>query len=493
MKRNPWHVLAVVSSALFLITVDMTVLYTALPTLTHDLKATSTEKLWILNAYALTVAGLLPGLGTLGDRVGHRKMLLSGLCVFGTASLVAAFAPSAGLLIAARIVLGIGAAMMMPATLSIIRGVFENADQRTLAFGVWGAVSSGGAALGPVVGGILLEHFSWGSVFLINVPVVGIALLTGARILPEDRPDASRHWSPLASLFIMLGLAGVIFAVKEAGRPGASLWTILAPLGAGALGLFLFVRGQWGSRSPLIDFSLFRNRGFSLGVCAALLLSLSMIGVELALSQRLQLVLGLTPLQAGLAILPLPLAAFVGGPLAGWVLPRMGLDKVLYRSLFVSGFAMAGLLFARDGGQLLQGLCMAAMGLGMGAGMSVASAAIMNGASRSKSGMAASIEEVSFELGGALGIAVFGSILTAVYTASLTLPEGVPVLGEALNSIDGAILAAETMPAAAADSLLYMARGAFDKAFAAVIGIAAVPSLCLALLLLMRRRPESAR
>ena len=170
--HNRWLVLAIVSSALFLIVIDMTVLYTALPRLTHDLAASASEKLWIINAYPLVVAGLLPGVGSLGDRLGHKRMFTAGLVVFGLASLAAAYAPSAEVLIAARVLLAVGAAMMMPATLSIIRLTFEDENERSFAIGIWAAVASGGAAFGPVVGGILLEYFWWGSVFLINVPVV---------------------------------------------------------------------------------------------------------------------------------------------------------------------------------------------------------------------------------------------------------------------------------------------------------------------------------
>lgn len=212
---NRWLVLAIVSSALFLIVIDMTVLYTALPTLTHELRATATEKLWIINAYPLVVAGLLPGVGTLGDRLGHKRMFLAGLVVFGLASLGAAFSQAPAWLIAARALLAVGAAMMMPATLSLIRLTFMDEKERAFAIGVWAAVASGGAAFGPVVGGALLEHFWWGSVFLINVPVVLVALLAGATLLP-NRPGNSDHpWDLIGSIQVMIGLVGLTYAIKE--------------------------------------------------------------------------------------------------------------------------------------------------------------------------------------------------------------------------------------------------------------------------------------
>ncbi|MDL2314555.1 MFS transporter [Desulfovibrio sp. OttesenSCG-928-C14] len=492
--RNRWCVLAIVSSALLLITVDMTVLYTALPTLTHDLAATASEKLWIVNAYALVVAGLLPGLGTLGDKIGHRRMFMAGLLVFGLASLLAAFAPTAPRLIMARIILGAGAAMMMPATLSIIRMTFTDSSERALALGVWGAISSGGAALGPVLGGILLEHFHWGAVFLVNLPVLAAAFISGALLLPKDRIGQARPWSPVSSLLIMIGLVGVTYAIKESARPSPSPAAALAALAAGCAALALFIRAQRKSRAPLIDFSLFRDRVFSHGVITALLMSLTMIGVELALSQRFQLVNGLSPLRAGLAIIPLPLAAFVAGPLAGLALPRLGARRILFCSLALAAAGLAGLLLLQQGGGqawsqsggLAQGACIAILGLGAGASMSVASISIMDRAPARSAGMAASIEEVSYELGGALGIAVFGSILSAVYTASLALPPELAPLGMAYDSLDAAILAAEALPGQAAATLLDLARASFDKAFAVVLAVGAALSAALAAFFLLR-------
>src|SRR5690606_14302614 len=198
-NANRWLILAVISSALFLIVVDMTVLYTALPTLTHDLRASASEKLWIINAYGLVVAGLLLGMGTLGDRVGHKRLFVAGLVVFGIASLGAAFSPTPAFLIAARATLAVGAAMMMPATLSILRLVFTDDSERATAIGLWAAVASGGAAFGPVLGGMLLEHFWWGSVFLINVPVVLVALVLAVWLIPGHPGNARRAWDLIGS------------------------------------------------------------------------------------------------------------------------------------------------------------------------------------------------------------------------------------------------------------------------------------------------------
>jgi DHA2 family multidrug resistance protein-like MFS transporter len=305
-----WLVLAIVSVALLLIVIDMTVLYTALPRLTHDLAATASAKLWIVNAYALVVSGLLLGMGTLGDRLGHKQLFLAGLVVFGAASLAAAFAPSANVLIAARGFLGVGAAMMMPATLSLIRLTFTDAHEQAFAIGIWASVASGGAAFGPIVGGALLEHFWWGSVFLINVPIVLIALPIAAWLIPNSGATSKQPWDWVGSLLFMVGLIGVTYAIKSAGKVSPDWMTVGVAVVVGAVFLWAFVARQRRSAHPLLDFSLFRNPVFAGAVVAALMAAASLIGMQLVFSQRLQLVMGYSPLEAGLAGMPLSLAAW---------------------------------------------------------------------------------------------------------------------------------------------------------------------------------------
>lgn len=477
--RNRWVVLAILSSALLLITVDMTVLYTALPRLTHDLAASAAEKLWIVNAYPLVVAGLLPGFGTLGDRFGHKRLFVGGLAVFGTASLVAAFAPAPAVLIGARVLLAVGASMMMPATLSIIRLTFDDERERALAIGVWAAIASGGAALGPVVGGVLLEFFWWGSVFLVNVPVVLVALVLALRAIDHRPGRADRPWDAVGSLQLLVGLVAVAFAIKEVARAEGTWQTAMAAALAGALALAAFAARQNRLRHKLIDFSLFRDAGFAAGVAAALVASLAVVGVELAVLQRLQLVVGLSPLDAAILIMPVPLAAVVASPLAGLALPRLGVTNVLSGGLALAGLGLALYLVSFEAATAGAVAGFVLLGLGLGAAMSAASSAIMLHAPRERAGMAASIEEVSYELGGALGIAVLGSMLTAVYSLSLALPAGLTVPPAAHGSIDGALLAAETMRADAAAVLVAEARHAYDLAFLAV-GITLTAVLLLA-------------
>ncbi|MEN3930414.1 MFS transporter [Microvirga sp. W0021] len=467
-----WLNLAIVSSALFLIVVDITVLYTALPRITHDLSATASEKLWIVNAYGLVVAGLLPGTGSLSDRVGHRRMFLIGLVIFGFASIMAAYAFNPEILIIARVVLAIGAAVMMPATLSIIRLTFKSEQEQSVAFGIWSSVASGGAAIGPVFGGFLLSYFWWGSVFLVNVPVVIIAFVMTLWIVPEHQGNKQRKWDMVSSFQIMITLVALVYLIKAIGMGNASSLTIIASAGIFLFAGSLFLMRQRKSEERLIDASLFCDVRFTAGVGAALMASLAMSGVELVFTQRLQLVLELTPLQAGFVILPLPIAAFVAGPLSGYLMTRLGGLFIMWSGLLVTALGLLILWMTYDGYMVGQALAMLILGFGIGAAMTAASGSIMMYAPKDKAGMAASVQEVSFEFGGALGIAILGSLMTAFYSASLTLSNAGAISAKVFDSLDQALMISETLDTDMAETLLREARGAFDASFSLVIIVA---------------------
>jgi len=490
---NRWLVLLVVSSALFLIVIDMSVLHTTLPTLTRELGATASEKLWIMNAYALVVAGLLPGCGTLGDRVGHKRMFVAGLAVFGMASLAAAYSPTPVALIGGRALLAVGAAMMMPATLSIIRLAFVDEKERAMAIGLWSAVASGGAAVGPLIGGVLLEYFWWGSVFLINVPVAVAALLAALVVIPHSEGRSDVGWDLPGPLLILIGLVGLAFAIKEVAMAGASWLAAASAAAIGASALFWFARRQRGSAAPLIDFSLFENRGFRVAVLAALVSAFSVIGLALVLSQRLQLVLGFSPLHAALVLLPSSVLALIGGPLSGWLTPRYGANGVMAAGLLLAGLGEAGLFMAANAGLVPQLLCLAAFGLGAGASLAAASDAIMSYAPPERAGMAASIEEVSIELGGAIGITVLGSILAGVYSAILVLPSGAALPSKAREGIDQALVAAQSLPADVARLLTQAAHQAFDGAYLTALAVNAALLIAVAIMAWRARATPQAR
>ncbi|MES2025710.1 MAG: MFS transporter [Pseudomonadota bacterium] len=472
VSSSRWLVLAIVSIALLLIVVDMTVLYTALPRLTADLSASASAKLWIVNIYALIVSGLLLGMGTLGDRLGHKSLFIAGLVIFCIASLSAAYSPTSGALITSRALLAVGAAMMMPATLSIIRLTFTDENERSVAIGIWAAVAFGGAALGPVVGGLLLEYFWWGSVFLINVPIVLVAIPLAWMYIPKGQANKTRPWDFVGSLQIMAGLVGVTYALKEIGKREPSWGIALVALLLGIVFLAIFVRRQQRSLHPLIDFSLFRNTMFSSSVGAAIIAGAALLGMELVFTQRLQLVLDMSPLEAGIFILPLSLAAFAAGPLTGRILPRLGSAFVLSLSLLIAGLGMGAYLFLHDAATGIQVACLIVLGAGIGAAMTAASSTIMQSAPADRAGMAASIEEVSYELGSVVGVTLMGSILSLVYASRLVLPNSMALPDIAWDSLDEALIVSKDLTPDMTQMVNAAARTSFDSAFVAVMATA---------------------
>jgi MFS transporter, DHA2 family, multidrug resistance protein len=466
-----WLVLAIAASGLFLICVDLTVLYVALPALTRDLAASNSARLWILNAYPIVVAGLLPGLGTLGDRHGHRRLFLIGLVTFGIASLAAAYAPSSALLIVGRAFLGVGAAMMMPATLAIIRTTFSDARERAFAIGLWSGMAAAGMALGPIIAGLLLEHYWWGSVFLINVPVVLVAALLTAWFVPRHAAPGGAPWDLVGSLQILVALTSLVYAIKELAKQHVSWSGLVISLLLCVVSTVLYLRRQKQREHPLIDLSLFRLPDFGGAFAAACLGTTGTVGLELVLSQYLQLVEQRSPLQASLVFLPMAIAGFIAGPLAGRALHRVR-PATLASGAFVLAAACVLTLGITSALHYtaMRMLLLTGMGFGIGASVTFASSIIMNAAPPERGGMAASIEEVGFELGNSLGVAVFGSVMTAAYAMSLVLPESSGSLPATVrDSLDEALLLADSLDAGAADALKTAGRAAFSEALRAVL------------------------
>ena len=480
-KKQRWLVLATVSAGLLMVSVDTTVLYTALPALTRGLQADASQKLWIINAYPLVMAGLLPGTGTLGDRVGHKRMYLTGLALFAAASLLAAFAPSPPVLIAARAFLAVGAAAMLPATAALIRITFDDEHERGIAIGIWGTMAVLGAALGPIVGGLLLQHFWWGSVFLLNIPVVLLALAATAVLVPGGSGHRDRPWDLIASLQATAALAGLVYAIQEAAKPDPAPLAIAAALLAATAGGWTFARRQRRQAYPLVDSSLFRNRSLLAGVITAALAMAATAGTELVLTQRLQLVLGLTPLHAGLIVTAFAAGSLPVGVLAGGLLHRTGVRPLIGGGLLLGALGVLAALLLTPGAVpllgggrspawVVPGLVLA--GAGLGIVMVAASAAIISGAPPQRAGMASSIESVSYELGSLAGVTVIGTILTALYTHTIHLPATAPA--RAAGSIDQARAAAGHLPVGQARTLLDAAASAFDNGYTLALAITAI-------------------
>jgi DHA2 family multidrug resistance protein-like MFS transporter len=462
-----WSVLVTVGVGLLLITLDNSILYTALPTLTEKLGASASESLWIINAYPVVMAGLLLGSGTLGDRIGHRTMFIIGLTIFGAASALAAFAPSSGVLIGARAVLAVGAAAMMPATLALIRISFTDERERSFAVAVWGSIAVIGMALGPIIGGTLLEFFWWGSVFLINVPVVVVALIVSLSIVPKGVPDPSKRWDLVSSLQVMVGLVGAVLAIKELAHQPVSWSVVVASVVASVVGFTAFARRQRRLERPLLEFAIFRNPAFAAGVVAAATTMLAIAGIQLVTTQRFQLVSGFTPLEAGMLVSAVAVGSLPTALLGGAFLHRVGLRLLIAGGLAVAvvGVAITVLVIDAGLGWMVGGLLIT--GAGMGAAVSVASSAIIGNVAAERAGMAASVEEVSYELGSLTGVAVIGSLVTAVYTATVTLPSGAPQA--ARESLPQALAVAQGDPV-----LIAAAHSAYDTAYAVVLVVVAI-------------------
>lgn len=323
-QRTRWFVLTAVSLGLLLATVDTSILYVVVPLLTDELSASVSESLWIINMYPLVMTGLLLGTGTLGDRFGHKLVFQIGISAFGIASPLAAFSPNAWVLIVARALLAVGAALMLPATLAIIRFTFEDEDERNVAIAVWSSVSIGGIAFGPLVGGLLLEWFWWGSVFLINVPFALVTFLLAAMYAPAARASARTSWDLLSSVLALVGLTGLVAAIKQGAVSAPSGALITGALATSFVCFWWFARRQRRLPTPLLDFSAFRSRSVVAGVLAAGLATFVFAGVGAVTSQHFQLVRGFSPLQSGLLLVAIAAGATVTSLLAGSVLSRVG-------------------------------------------------------------------------------------------------------------------------------------------------------------------------
>ncbi|QIK84069.1 MFS transporter [Sanguibacter sp. HDW7] len=478
--RREWFALGVLILAVTLLAIDGTVLYLAVPAMVADLAPTATQILWVGDIYSFVLAGLLVTMGNLADRIGRKRLLLLGSVGFGIASLMAAFAPSAEVLIASRALLGFAGATIMPSTLSIIRNLFHDPIQRTKAIAIWSAGAMAGGAIGPLVGGALLEVFWWGSVFLINVPVIALIIVLGAWLLPESKnPDAGRI-DLLSAALSVLAIVPIVYSVKQAVGSAVD-WTVFAAAALGLVAGWLFVRRQRRLATPLVDVSLFKIPAFSGAVASNALAIFAFFGLLFFFSQYLQLVRGYSPFWAGLAELPATIASLAVVAVVGVALSRLGRGRAIAVGLLVGAVGLVTVgLTAELTSFVGTGLGLAVIGLGTGLSATLSTDAVVSSAPPARAGAASSIAETAYELGIALGIGVLGSLQVAMYRNGLQIPEG--TAPEARAAMEDSLASAAGVLGPADGDLLAIAQHAFTHGMQVTAYIAAGLLLVAALI-----------
>ncbi|MDI5964324.1 MFS transporter [Streptantibioticus silvisoli] len=463
--RLRWATLAVCGLASMLLGIDNSVLNYAIPSLVRDLDPSATQVLWIADIYGFAMGGLLLVMGNVGDRYGRKRLMMAGAVLFGAASLVTAYADSAATLIAARAVLGVAGAMILPSTLSLVRHAFTVPKERTLAIGISGGVAAASFALGPVVGGFLLDRFWWGSVFLVNVPIMAVVLVSGLVVLRESRSPLPGRLDRISVPLSVAAMLGLIYAVKTLARSGVHDTSAWLAAGVGLLCGTVFLRRQTRLAEPLLDVRLFRNPAFSGAISSNVIGIFASTTLSLAFSLYLQVVRGWSPLLSGLALLPGPLSAAVAAPAAAVLIPRLGRARVVSLGLAlmtVSSVALATLGVGTPYWPvILPGLVV--NGTGIVLLFSVTSDTVLASVPRGRTGTAAGISESAQEVGGALGIAVLGSVLNAFYRGALTLPAGLPAgaARTARDSVTGGVQVGSRLPGRAGALLVNGAKHAF--------------------------------
>lgn len=490
--RREWLGLAVIALPCMVYAMDLTVLNLALPAISRALDPSASQLLWIVDIYGFLVAGFLITMGTLGDRIGRRRLLLIGAAAFAVASVLAAFSRSAEMLVAMRALLGVAGATLAPSTMSLIRNMFHDERQRQFAIGVWIASFSVGGAIGPLVGGVMLELWWWGAAFLAAVPVMALLLVLGPFLLPEYRDPGAGRLDPASMLQSLAAILAAVYGLKRIAELG------LEPVGCAALlaGLatgIAFVRRQQRIAYPFLDVSLFRRPAFTASILAYALAGLAMMGVYLFIAQYLQLVLGLSPLQAGVATLPWAVCFTVGSLLAPRWAQRWGMRRLMVGGLLLAaaGFAITAAVVPPWGLWILVG-GMVAMSMGMAPVFTIGNELIITSAPPERAGAASALSETSAELSGALGIALLGSAGMLLYRTWLdpALPAGLDedAATRVRATLGGAVTLAERLPDPTGAAVTEAARTAFTAAMRsiALFGVAAMLLACGLVAHLMR-------
>lgn len=491
-----WWILVVLCLSLVVITLDNTILNVALPTLVEELHATNSQLQWIVDGYTLVFAGLLLTAGSLGDRLGRKGALQIGLVIFGLGSALSAFATSPNHLIATRSIMGIGGAFIMPATLSILTNVFPP-HERGRAIGVWAGISGIGIAIGPLLGGYLVDHFSWSSVFTVNIPVAIVAIAAGAWIIPTSKDPESVKLDPLGALLSIVGLVAVVFALIEAPHNGWTDPTILGAFAIGFVTLGAFAAWEMRIDHPMLDVTFFRNARFSAASIAVTLVFFGMFGFSFLLTQYLQFVLGYSPSEAGLRMMPLALTLMVVAPTSTRIVERLGTKIVVGTGLVLVSAALAlnaGLQVDSSYVQVVWRMMLLAVGMGLV--MAPATESIMGSLPLGKAGVGSAVNDTTRQVGGALGVAIVGSVLSSVYGSRIEEvlgDSGLPAraVDGASDSLGAALMLAARIGGADGAALQRSASEAFVEALHGGAIVAAVAA-ALGALIVFRFLPAHA-
>jgi EmrB/QacA subfamily drug resistance transporter len=476
-----WWILIVLCLSTLVLTIDSMALTVAVPSMTEDLHASAQDIQWILDSYVLVFAGLLLTSGSLGDRFGRRKVMLTGLLLFGAASLAGTFAADPGQVIALRIAMGVGGALIMPSTLSILITVFDE-EERGRAMAAWGSVSMLGLVGSPVLGGLLIDHFSWHAIFFLNVPVVVLALLAGVTLMPESKAPWQKP-DPLGAVLSAAGMTALVWWIIEIPQHGAFGGRSLAVLAVAVAALAGFVVWENVTASPMVPLALFKQRNFSGGSLSLALVQIGNGGLLLVLTQYLQFVLGYSPVKAGLAFLPLAVTAILGNTVGAQLAAKTGNRLVVLAGMLimVSSFALLTTVGAGSG-FTVPAIALGLLGLGAGAAMPAAVGALMGTIPPEQAGVGSALNDTIQQAGTALGIAILGSLLAGGYTRRM--PAGAPA--QARESIAGAV-------ATARPDLVHAAREAFTSSMSTTFAVSAAGVLAAAVLataVMRDRKPE---
>lgn len=493
---SKWYILAVIIIMYLPVSIDATILHVAAPVLSVDLKASSNEVLWIIDIYPLVMACFLLPMGVVVDKFGPKKLSLLGISIFGFASFIAMISTSPAMIIVARGLLATGAAMILPATLAALRHAFTSSKDRAIALGIWSAVGTGGAALGPLAGGLLLEKYTWGSVFLINIPICLIVLLLTLRF-PDIKTDGVNKKIPvMAPILLVISILLIILSVKMGAKEGFSFIAVcLAALGA--ILIATFINNQKHSMNPMLQLSLFRNKIIIAGILLALASMVSLVGFEFYVSQLLQLAFGRTPLQAGLFLMPLILASCLSGPFIGWTLHRVGIRIIALGGVILSALSFAGMAFTDFNSQFwMSCFFMVILGFCIEAALLASTTAVMNAAPENKAGEAGAIEGMAYELGAGLGVVFFGLLMASTFRNNLidiSLSQGDIDLSNAGNSLSEAIIHSATLPESTGELFRQLSVSAFLDSHMTVMLSSAFCLCVLSVFIYFLMKPEDNR